>query len=83
MSNPQAIIDLFSRLLQVATQVGLTASALFLAWAGFLYMTASGSPRRMETAKDAAFAALGGLAIVLLAQAIANLVQSAILPRGT
>ena len=70
MSNPQAIIDLFSRLLQVATQVGLTASALFLAWAGFLYMTASGSPRRMETAKDAAFAALGGLAIVLLAQAL-------------
>jgi type IV secretion system pilin len=83
MSDPRQIIDLFSRLLQVATQVGLTASALFLAWAGFLYMTASGSPRRMETAKDAAFAALGGLAIVLLAQAIANLVQSAIVPRGT
>ena len=83
MSDPHPIIDLFSRLLQVASQVGLTASALFLAWAGFLYMTASGSPRRMETAKDAAFAALGGLAIVLLAQAIANLVQGAILPRGT
>ena len=83
MTSPQPIVDLFSRLLQVATQVGLTASALFLAWAGFLYMTASDSPRRMETAKDAAFAALGGLAIVLLAQAIANLVQGAILPRGT
>ena len=83
MSDPRPIIDLFSRLLQVATQVGLTASALFLAWAGFLYMTASGSPRRMETAKDAAFAALGGLAIVLLAQAIANLVQKAILPGAT
>jgi hypothetical protein len=83
MSDPRQIIDLFSRLLQVATQVGLTASALFLAWAGFLYMTASGSPRRMETAKDAAFAALGGLAIVLLAQAIANLVHSAIVPGAT
>ena len=83
MSDPRQIIDLFSRLLQVATQVGLTASALFLAWAGFLYMTASGSPRRMETAKDAAFAALGDLAIVLLAQAIANLVHNAILPGGT
>lgn len=83
MSDPRQIIDLFSRLLQVATQVGLTASALFLAWAGFLYMTASGSPRRMETAKDAAFAALGGLAIVLLAQAIANLVHNAILPGAT
>jgi len=77
MSNPQAIIDLFSRLLQVATQVGLTASALFLAWAGFLYMTAGGSPRRMESAKDAAFAAIGGLAIVLLAHTIASLVQNA------
>ena len=30
-----------------------------LAWAGFLYMTAGGSPRRMESAKDAAFAAIG------------------------
>ena len=83
MTSPQPIVDLFSRLLQVATQVGLTASALFLAWAGFLYMTAGGSPRRMETAKDAAFAALGGLAIVLLAQAIANMLQGAIVTRGT
>ena len=33
MTSPQPIVDLFSRLLQVATQVGLTASALFLAWA--------------------------------------------------
>ena len=80
MSNPQAIIDLFSRLLQVATQVGLTASALFLAWAGFLYMTAGGSPRRMESAKDAAFAAIGGLAVVLLAHTIAQLVQNAAYP---
>ena len=83
MADPTAIVALFTGLLQIATKVGLAAAALFLAWAGFLYMTASGSPRRMETAKDAAFAALGGLAIVLLAQAIANLVQGAILPRGT
>ena len=83
MTNPQPIIDLFSRLLEAATKIGLTAAALFLAWAGFLYMTAGGSPRRMETAKDAAFAALGGLAIVLLAQAIANMLQGAIVTRGT
>jgi hypothetical protein len=83
MTNPQPIVDLFSRLLDAATKIGLTAAALFLAWAGFLYMTAGGSPRRMETAKDAAFAALGGLAIVLLAQTIANLIHSAIVVRGT
>jgi hypothetical protein len=74
------IVDLFSRLTEVARNVGLTAAGLFLAWAGFLYMTAGGSPRRMESAKDAAFAAVGGLAIVLLATTIADLVRSAIRP---
>ena len=78
MNNAQSIVQLFTTLLQAATSVGLAASALFLAWAGFLYMTASGSPRRMESAKDAAFAAIGGLAVVLLARTIAELVQNAI-----
>jgi hypothetical protein len=78
MTNPESIIKMFDALLEVATKVGLAAAALFLAWAGFLYMTAGGSPRRMESAKDAAFAAVGGLAIVLLARTIATLVQNAI-----
>jgi hypothetical protein len=73
-----SIEKVFTALLNAATSVGLAAAALFLAWAGFLYMTASGSPRRMESAKDAAFAAVGGLAIVLLARTIATLIQSAI-----
>jgi hypothetical protein len=77
MSDPQPIISLFQTLLDAATKIGLTAAALFLAWAGFLYMTAGGSPRRMESAKDAAFASIGGLAIVLLAKTIATLVQGA------
>jgi hypothetical protein len=78
MGNADSIIALFTSLLEVATRVGLAVASLFLAWAGFLYMTASGSPRRMESAKDAAFAAIGGLAVVLLAHTIAQLVQSAI-----
>lgn len=78
MSNPDTIVSLFNTLLDVATKIGLAAAALFLAWAGFLYMTAGGSPRRMESAKDAAFASVGGLAIVLLAKTIAQLVQNAI-----
>lgn len=78
MPDTTAIQNVFTALLNAATSIGLTAAALFLAWAGFLYMTASGSPRRMETAKDAAFAAVGGLAIVLLANTIARLISSAI-----
>jgi Type IV secretion system pilin len=80
VSDPTKIIELFKNLLNIGTKVGLAAAALFLAWAGFLYMTAGGSPRRMESAKDAAFAAIGGLAIVLLASTIAGLVQSAVGP---
>jgi hypothetical protein len=72
------IVKMFQTLLDAATSIGLTAAALFLAWAGFLYMTAGGSPRRMESAKDAAFASIGGLAVVLLAKTIATLVQNAI-----
>jgi TRAP-type C4-dicarboxylate transport system permease small subunit len=78
VTSSDSIIHLFQTLLDAATHVGLAAAALFLAWAGFLYMTASGSPRRMESAKDAAFAAIGGLAIVLMAHTIAQLIQSAI-----
>jgi hypothetical protein len=78
MNDTSAVTRVFETLLSAATSVGLAASALFLAWAGFLYMTASGSPRRMESAKDAAFAAIGGLAIVLLAHTIAQLINNAI-----
>ena len=78
MADYQAIINLFNTLLGVAVNIGMAAAALFLAWAGFLYMTAGGSPRRMESAKDAAFAAIGGLAIVLLANTIAQLIHNAI-----
>ena len=78
MNDIDAINKVFGVLLGAATNIGLAAAALFLAWAGFLYMTASGSPRRMETAKDAAFAAIGGLAIVLLANTIAHVIGGAL-----
>ena len=78
MNDPTKIVHMFEQLLDVAVKVGLAAAALFLAWAGFLYMTAGGSPRKMESAKDAAFAAIGGFAIVLLASTIVGLVKGAI-----
>ncbi len=73
-----SIVIVFHALLETAKMVGLSAAGLFLAWAGFLYMTAGGSPRRMESAKDAAFAAVGGLAIVLLSSTVASIIQNAI-----
>ena len=78
VNDPHTITGLFDALLNIAKTIGISAAGLFLAWAGFLYMTAGGSPRRMESAKDAAFAAVGGLAVVLLAATIAGLLQGAI-----
>jgi Type IV secretion system pilin len=82
MTDASRIVHMFEQLLQFATTIGLAAAALFLAWAGFLYMTAGGSPRKMESAKDAAFAAIGGFAIVLLANTIIGLIQGAIGTQG-
>jgi hypothetical protein len=78
VAEATSIAALFTTLLGLARIIGASAAGLFLAWAGFLYMTAGGSPRRMESAKDAAFAAVGGLGVVLLAETISLLVRHAI-----
>ncbi len=68
---------LFENLLNIGIGVSAAVSAFFVMWGAFLYMTAGGSPRQMETAKTAIVNALGGLAIVLLARVIAGMVQGA------
>ena len=47
-------------------------------WGAFIYMSAGGSPRQMESGKQAMVNALFGLAIVFLARAVAGAIQSAI-----
>ena len=74
----EAINNLFITLLNYATVVGVAASALCLAWAGYLYMFAGGSPHQMERGKSAMVNALAGLAIVLSARVIAGMIQSAL-----
>ena len=69
---------LFENLLNVGVGVSVAVSAFFVMWGAFLYMSAAGSPRQMETAKAAIFNALAGLALVLLARVIARMVQEAV-----
>ena len=69
---------LFGNLLDIGTGVAAAVSAFFVMWGAFLYMSAAGSPRQMETAKAAIFNALAGLALVLLARVIARMVQEAV-----
>ena len=74
----EAINSLFTHLLNIGLGVAVTVCAFFLMWGGFKYMSASGNPRQMESAKGAIVNALFGLAIVLGCRVIAQMVQSAI-----
>ena len=78
MNGVDQINRLFETLLNVGTAVGATAAAFWLMWGAFVYMSAGGSPRQMESGKAAMQNALIGLAVVLTARVLADLVQSSL-----
>jgi hypothetical protein len=73
-----AINQLFTNLLHTGTAVGVAVCAFFLMWSGFAIMSAGGNVRQMESAKQGIFNALAGLAIVIAANLIATMIQSAL-----
>ena len=72
-----AINALFTNLLTIGTEVGVTVAALFLMWGAYMYMSAGGSPHQMERGKSAMFNSLAGLVIVVSARVIAAMIRSA------
>jgi len=73
-----SINTLFANLLSIGVGVAVTVGAFYLMWGAFIYMSAGGSPHQMERGKSAMMNALAGIAIVLAAQTIAKLIQSAL-----
>lgn len=73
-----AINQLFGNLLTTGSTVAAVVAAFFVMWSGFQYMTAGGNPRQMESAKQAFFNALAGLALVLGARVVAGMIVSAL-----
>ena len=78
MNGVDQINRLFETLLNVGAGVGATAAAFWMMWGAFVYMSAGGSPRQMESGKAAMQNALVGLAVVLTARVLAGLVQSSL-----
>ena len=74
----EAINALFLNLLNIGLGVAVTVAAFFLMWGAFMYMSAGGSPRQMESGKSAMVNALFGLAVALSARVIAGMIQSAL-----
>jgi len=78
MNGVDQINRLFETLLNAGAAVGATAAAFWLMWGAFVYMSAGGSPRQMESGKAAMQNALIGLAIVLTARVLAGLIQTSL-----
>ncbi len=77
------INSIFTNLLNIGVGAAVTVSAFFLMWGAFIYMSAGGSPRQMESGKSAMVNALIGLGIALSARVIAGLIQSALAGSAT
>ena len=77
LPNPiqsQTFADLVQKIAKVFTAVGIPLVAIFLIYAGFLFVTAQGSEDKLKTAKTTFFWAIVGGAIVIGAYAIATAV---------
>jgi predicted membrane channel-forming protein YqfA (hemolysin III family) len=72
-----SITGFFTNLYNDLTAFALAMATFFFGWAALLYMTANQNENHRVQARSALYVALGGLALALLAQTIASLVNGA------
>ena len=77
MDTQTQINNLFTTLLNIGTGVGVAICAFCVMMGAYMCMSAGGNPMQMRNGKQAIAQALGGLALVLAARALAGLIQSA------
>lgn len=71
------ISGFFNNLYNDLTAFALAMATFFFAWAALLYMTANQNENHRVQARSALYVALSGLALAILAQTIAALVNGA------
>jgi hypothetical protein len=72
-----SIAGFFTNLYNDLTLFALAMATFFFAWAALLYMTANQNENHRVQARSSLYVALGGLALAILAQTIAGLVNGA------
>jgi TRAP-type C4-dicarboxylate transport system permease small subunit len=82
ISNPisgvNTLPEFIQKLLDIVMTVGIPIVAIFIIYAGFLFVKARGNEKDLQTAKDALLYALIGGAILLGAYVIAQAIQGTI-----
>src|SRR6266516_6602498 len=71
------ISGFFSNLYNDLTAFALAMATFFFGWAALLYMTANQNENHRVQARTALYVALSGLALAILAQTIASLINGA------
>jgi|GEM_PF-1797100 len=72
-----SISGFFTNLYNDLTAFALAMATFFFAWAALLYMTANQNENHRVQARSALYVALSGLALAILAQTIAGLINGA------
>ena len=72
-----SVSGFFTNLYNDLTAFALAMATFFFAWAAILYMTANQNENHRVQARSALYVALSGLALAILAQTIAGLVNGA------
>lgn len=83
IDNPlqkDSIQDLIAQALQFVSNLLAVAGVVYIIWTGFLFVKAQGNDKELQTAKKSFFNAIVGMAIILgawaLAQMLANTLKS-------
>ena len=72
------VLDYTRSTLQIITMIATAAVVFFLIKGGYEYMTSAGNPRSLESGKKTIRAALLGLVLVLSAQVVLSVYQTAL-----
>ena len=72
-----SISGFFGNLYNDLTAFALAMATFFFGWAALLYMTANQNENHRVQARSALYIALSGLALAILAQTVAGLINSA------
>ena len=78
LPNPlkiKTVADLIDAILDYLFAFSIPLVVIFIIYAGYLFVTSSGEPKKIETAKKIILYALLGFIIILFASGIPNLIQ--------
>lgn len=71
-------VDIVANIINFLLALAGAAAVLFIVWGGIQYISAAGSPDRVESAKKTIYNAVIGTVVIILALVIVNTIKRAL-----